>query len=187
MDRRRPKKAASAEWVNPHDPEAEVTRRERGAGTTPGSGRGVLPDLPVADRDRNAVPLARCALMALSVSRPHRSFDHRLAVMPPVNSGLFSPDFQIVVRELHERLGFEELIENHLIDSRRGKNTQLPLAHLFRQSVYSRLAGYEDVNDAERVSQDPTFRLIGSDKIWDRGPALTPRLQSFETEMLAEE
>ena len=62
----------------------------------------------------------------------------------------------------------------------------LPLADLLRQSVYSRLAGYEDVNDAERVSQDPTFRLIGSEKTWDRGAALTSRLQSFETELLAE-
>jgi hypothetical protein len=53
---------------------------------------------------------------------------------------------------LDERLGFSELIAQHLTDSRRGKNTQLPLADLLRQSVYSRLAGYEDVNDAERVS-----------------------------------
>jgi hypothetical protein len=43
------------------------------------------------------------------------------------------------------------------------------------------------VNDAERLAQDPTFRLIGSDKTWDRGAALTSRLQTFETEMLAEE
>jgi len=92
----------------------------------------------------------------------------------------------MVLRELDERLGFGELIAQHLTDSRCGKNTQLPLADLFRQSVYSRLAGYEDVNDAERLSQDPTFRLIGSEKIWDRGAALTSRLQSFETEMLAE-
>jgi hypothetical protein len=67
------------------------------------------------------------------------------------------------------------------------KNTQLPLADLLRQSVCSRMAGYEDVNDAERLSQDPTFRLIGSEKTWDRGAALTSRLQTFETEMLAEE
>ncbi|MCL6544990.1 MAG: IS1380 family transposase [Bryobacteraceae bacterium] len=93
----------------------------------------------------------------------------------------------ILVRELDERLGLGELIEQHLTDSRRGKNTQFPLADLFRQSVYSRLAGYEDVNDAKRVSQDPTFRLIGSEKIWERGAALTSRRQSFETEMLAEE
>src|ERR1035437_6142172 len=93
----------------------------------------------------------------------------------------------ILVRELDERLGFGELIAQHLTDSRRGKNTQLPLADLLRQSVYSRIAGYEDVNDAERLSQDPTFRLIGSEKIWDRGAALTSRVQTFETEMLAEE
>ena len=63
----------------------------------------------------------------------------------------------ILVRELDERLGFGELIEQHLTDSRRGKNTQFPFADLLRQSVYSRLAGYEDLNDAQRLSQDPTF------------------------------
>jgi hypothetical protein len=30
-------------------------------------------------------------------------------------------------------------------------------------------------------------RLTGSERIWDRGAALTSRLQTFETEMLAEE
>jgi len=47
------------------------------------------------------------------------------------------------------------------------------------------LAGYEDVNDAECLSQAPTFRLIGSKKTWERDAALPSRLQSFETEMLA--
>ena len=63
----------------------------------------------------------------------------------------------------------------------------MPFADLLRQSVYSRLAGYEDVNDAEQLSRDPTFRLIGSEKNWDRGAALPSRLQTFETELLAEE
>jgi hypothetical protein len=63
----------------------------------------------------------------------------------------------------------------------------LPLADLLRQSVYSRLAGYEDVNDAERLAEDPAIRLIGSEKIWERGAALTSRLQSFETELLSRE
>ncbi len=45
----------------------------------------------------------------------------------------------ILVRELDERLGLSELIDRHLTDSR-GKNTQLPLADLLRQSVHSRLA-----------------------------------------------
>jgi Transposase DDE domain group 1 len=93
----------------------------------------------------------------------------------------------ILVRELDERLGMSALMERHLIDSRRGKNVQLPLYDLLRQSIYSRLAGYEYVNDAVRLSQDPTFRLIGSRKIWERGAALTSRLQSFETEVLTQE
>jgi len=93
----------------------------------------------------------------------------------------------ILVRELDEQLRFGDLVAEHLSDARRGKNTQLPLVDLFRQSIYSRVAGYEDVNDAERLSQDPAFRMIGSEKVWDRGVALTSRLQTFETEMLAEE
>jgi Transposase DDE domain group 1 len=92
----------------------------------------------------------------------------------------------LVVRALDARLGLGDLIAQHLTDFRRGKNTQFPLADLLRQSVYSRLAGYEDVNDAERLSQDPAFRLIGSAKIWERGAALTSRLPSCETEMLTE-
>jgi hypothetical protein len=80
-------------------------------------------------------------------------------------------------------LGFGELIERHLGDER-GKNSQLPLADLLRRSGYSRLAGHGDLNDAARLAQDPTFRLIGSKKIWERGAALTSRLQSFETTLL---
>src|SRR4029077_18362157 len=91
----------------------------------------------------------------------------------------------ILVRELDERLGFGELIERHLTDGR-AKNTQLPLTDLVRQSVCSRLAGYEDVNDAKRLFQDPAFRLIGSEKVLERGAALTSRLQSFETELLTQ-
>ena len=74
----------------------------------------------------------------------------------------------ILVRELDERLGLGTLISEHLNDSRQGLNTQFSLADLLRQSVYSRLAGYEDLNDAVRVSADPTFRLIGSPKLWAR-------------------
>ena len=88
----------------------------------------------------------------------------------------------ILVRELDERLGFGKLVEQHLTDPR-ANNARLSFADLLRQSVYSRLAGYEDVNDAEQLSRDPTFRLIGSEKIWDRGAALPSRLQTFETEL----
>jgi hypothetical protein len=90
----------------------------------------------------------------------------------------------LLVRELDERLGLGQLIRENLTDARRGKNTQLPLPDLLRQSVYSRLAGYEDLNDAERLAQDPTFRLLGSEKIWERGAALPSRLHWFETGVL---
>jgi hypothetical protein len=72
----------------------------------------------------------------------------------------------ILVRELDERLGFGKLIAQHLTDSR-GNNAQFCFADLLRQTVYSHFAGYEDLNDADRLSQDPTFRLIGSEKILD--------------------
>ena len=93
----------------------------------------------------------------------------------------------LLVRELDERLGLEALISEYLNDSRQGLNTQFSLADLLRQSVYSRLAGYADLNDAVRVSADPTFRLIGSPKRWDRGAALTSTLHWFETELLTHE
>ncbi len=113
------------------------------------------------------------------------SFNRFLRVAFP-GSKVTSDGGLILVRELDERLGFSKLIAQHLTDSR-GMNTKFALADLVRQSVYSRLAGYEDMNDAERVSQDPTFRLIGSEKIWERGAALTSRLQSFETELLTQD
>ncbi len=86
-------------------------------------------------------------------------------------NGFLKVDFQgsrvtsdgglILVRELDERLGLGQLIDEHISDSRQGLNKKFALADLLRQSVYSRLAGYEDLNDAVRVSADPTFRLIG--------------------------
>ena len=98
-------------------------------------------------------------------------------------NGFLKVDFQgsrvtsdgglLLVRELDERLGLGKLIDEHLTDSRQGTNKKFPLADLLRQSVYSRLAGYEDLNDSVRVSADPTFRLIGSKKNWARGGALT--------------
>ncbi len=45
------------------------------------------------------------------------------------------------------------MIERHLTDPRTGHNRQFPLPELFRESIYSPLAGYEDINDAERVAE----------------------------------
>jgi hypothetical protein len=89
----------------------------------------------------------------------------------------------ILVRELDERLGLEAIMAEHLSDSRHGLNTQFRLPDLLRQSIDSRLAGYEDLNDAQRLSTDPTCRLIGSPTRWDRNAALTSTLHWFETEL----
>jgi predicted ribosome quality control (RQC) complex YloA/Tae2 family protein len=59
----------------------------------------------------------------------------------------------LLVRELDERLGLSALIAENIMDDRRGKDMQLPLPDLLRHSIYSRLAGYEDVNDTFRLAQ----------------------------------
>jgi hypothetical protein len=93
----------------------------------------------------------------------------------------------LLPRELDERLGLSALIERHLCDPRTGYNRQFPLPDLFRQSIYSRLAGYEDTNDAERLAEDPTFRMLASRERREASVALTSTLHWFETEVLAEE
>src|SRR3989441_8630924 len=93
----------------------------------------------------------------------------------------------LLPRELDERLGLDALIERHLADPRRGQNRQFPLPDLFRQSIYSRLAGYEGTNDAERLAEDPTFRMLSSRERRDTSVALTSTLHWFETDVLTEE
>ena len=44
--------------------------------------------------------------------------------------------------------------------ARTGKNGRHVLAGLFRQSVFGRLAGYEDVSAAERLRRAPTMSWI---------------------------
>jgi len=56
----------------------------------------------------------------------------------------------LAVRELDEALGLTELAGLTLADTRTGRNVQHDQVALLRQSVYSRLAGYKDTNDAER-------------------------------------
>ena len=52
----------------------------------------------------------------------------------------------LVMRELYDALGLSDLAASALRNIRRGKNTIHRLDGLFRQSVFGRLAGYEDVN-----------------------------------------
>jgi len=66
----------------------------------------------------------------------------------------------LVMRELDDALGMSDLAAKVQRDTRRGKNTVHQLDGLFRQSVFGRLAGYEDVNDADRLALDPVTRQI---------------------------
>ena len=63
---------------------------------------------------------------------------------------------------------------------------QHQLVPLLRQSVYSRLAGYEDTNDAERLAQDPAMRVIVGRRGPERKAASTNTMSRFETEVLTE-
>jgi hypothetical protein len=88
-------------------------------------------------------------------------------------------------RELDDALGLTELGGDVLSETRRGKNTRHLLVGLLRQSVFGRLAGYEDVNDAERLSHDPVMRAIVDRKGLDRLAASASQMGRFETEWLA--
>jgi len=71
-------------------------------------------------------------------------------------------------------------------DNRTGKNTQHAIPALLRQSIYSRLAGYEDTNDAERLCIDPAMRQVAGGRATERNAASTSLMGRFETETLTQ-
>jgi hypothetical protein len=77
----------------------------------------------------------------------------------------------LAYRELDAALGLTDLGENLLNDRRTGKNRQHSMAALMRQSIFSRLAGYEDTNDAERLSVDPTMRQVVGGRVTEHTAA----------------
>jgi hypothetical protein len=91
----------------------------------------------------------------------------------------------LVMRERDDALGLSDLASAALRDSRTAKNTLHRLDGLFRQSVFGRLAGYEDVNDAERPVLDPVMRQIVGGRAVDAQAASTSQMGRFETETLA--
>lgn len=93
----------------------------------------------------------------------------------------------LAYRELDDVLGLTAMAASALGEGRRGKNIRHRLLGLLRQAVFGRLAGHEDVNDAERLASDPMMRAIVGREGIDRLAASTSQMGRFETEWLATE
>ena len=93
----------------------------------------------------------------------------------------------LAYRELDDALGLTDLAGTALSECRRGRNTRHVLTGLFRQSVFGRLAGYEDVNDADRLAHDPAMRAVVDRTGLDRQAASTSQMGRFETGWLTSE
>ncbi len=70
--------------------------------------------------------------------------------------------------ELDDGLGLSKMTSWELRDNRTGKNSCHGILAMFRPSLFGRVAGYEDVNDAGRLSRDPVMRLIASEWNFER-------------------
>ena len=90
----------------------------------------------------------------------------------------------LACRELDGALGLTEAVPTYLRETRGGRNVQHELVPLLRQSVYSRLAGYEDTNDALRLARDPAMQAVVGRRALEKQTASTNTLSRFETEVL---
>jgi hypothetical protein len=112
-------------------------------------------------------------------------FDRRVT-MQFRGSAVTSDAGLLAYRELDDALGLSAKAGEALADARTGKNGRHALVGMLRQSVFGRLAGYEDVNDAERLRHDPALRwIIGGNAA--KGRAASPsQMGRFETRWLAD-
>jgi Transposase DDE domain group 1 len=90
-------------------------------------------------------------------------------------------------RDLDDALGLTDLAGGVLADARTGQNSRHTLTAQVRQSVFGRLAGYEDVNDADRLSRDPAMRWIVGGRAVTQSAASASQMGRFETEVLVQE
>lgn len=91
----------------------------------------------------------------------------------------------LAYRELDDTLSLTCTAATGLHDKRTGQNTQHSLLALLRQWIYSRLVGYEDVNDAERLCLDPAMRTVVGGRAKNQAAASTSEMARFETELLS--
>ncbi len=91
----------------------------------------------------------------------------------------------LAYRELDDALGLTEIAGGLFQDSRTGKNGRHGMTGQFRQSVFGRLGGYDDVNDADRLGRDPAMRWIVGGHAVTKQASSTSQMGRFETELLA--
>ena len=113
-------------------------------------------------------------------------FDFDRRVMVQFRGSVVTSDAGLLAyRELDDALGLTVMASETLADTRTGKNGRHALVGLLRQSVFGRLAGYEDVNDAERLRHDPAMRWIVGGKAAHGRAASPSQMGRFETKWLA--
>ena len=88
-------------------------------------------------------------------------------------------------RELDDAVGLTDSGGDMLADARTGRNGRHRLVGLLRQSVFGRLAGYEDVNDADRLCRDPAMRWVVGDRAITGSAASASQMGRFETKWLS--
>jgi hypothetical protein len=113
-------------------------------------------------------------------------FDRRL-ILQFRGSVVTSDAGLLPYRELDDMLGLSVMAGEMLADARPGKNGRHALVGLLRQSVFGRLAGYEEVNDAERLRHDPAMRWIVGGKAALNAAASPSQMGRFETKWRAGE
>ena len=111
-------------------------------------------------------------------------FDRRL-MLQFRGSTITSDGGLLAYRELDNALSLTDTAADALADARTGKNGRHRLAGLLRQSVFGRLAGYEDVNDAERLCRDPAMRWVVGDRAISGSAASASQMGRFETKWLS--
>jgi Transposase DDE domain group 1 len=110
-------------------------------------------------------------------------FDRRL--MLQFRGSVITSDAGLLAyRELDDAIGLSAVAGETLADTRTGKNGRHALVGLLRQSVFGRLAGYDDVNDAERLRHDPAMRWIVGGKAAHGSAASPSQMGRFETRWL---
>jgi hypothetical protein len=87
-------------------------------------------------------------------------------------------------RELDDALGLSAMAGEVLTDLRTGANGRHSLVGQFRQSVFGRLAGYDDINDADRLAHDPAMRWVVGGAAVTGQAASTSQMGRFETEVM---